>query len=403
MAPFAHLVLAFFVLCAASAPAAAGPDPAPLDLAAMALTPDDLAVAGWDGLGLQSGWMLSVEELAYRAVWPKGEGAEQDAMRDRLLNAGWQQGHASTFATFWDPNRAGAGREVTVEIVAYADPTGAAKGFASVPDVYATGPLEPVPGMYPIGDEARLMRVDARDPQAGEPAQELALGFRRGRLTASVLLRDWAGTEPAVTVAEALAAQLLTKMERIVQEGQPGLSLQSLSVEGVAYAVRSDYYARFAGEDVRSVYEPPEAFATRTAGYGEAIDVFTSGTEIAAIDSNSTLAFAEILYRFRDVGQASNWLRETPDRFGQDATITAFAMKSEAATVGEESLALSYSRDFGNDGLEVAHTSSLFVRIGAVVAEICLTRTNDPPPAAMLRDLAEAQAACLTANGCLPA
>ncbi len=402
MAPFLRLTLAFILLGVTSVPTAARQDTTTLDLAAMALSPNDLVAAGWEGLGLQSGWVLSAEDLAYRAVWPKGEGDEQDAIRDALLDAGWQQGQATTFASFWDPSRADAGRQVEIEVVAYADAAGAVRGFELIPDVYATGPVESIAGVKRIGDESRLVRVDARDPQAGMPAQELVLGFRRDRLTARVLLRDWTGAAPTVAAAEELAARLLARMERVMADGRPGLSLQALSVEGVEHAVRFDSYARIAGEDARTVYESPDEFAARTAGYGEAIDVYTSGTEIAANDSDYALAFADDLYRFPDADRASGWLRETPRRLGQDAEIIAFAVESEGAGIGEESIVLSFSRDYGNDGLEIAHTSALFFRVGTVVGEIRLTRTNDPPLASTTWNLAEAQARCLMGNGCLP-
>jgi hypothetical protein len=402
MAPLLRLVFALILIGVTSTPAVARQGGGPLDLAAMALSPNDLEAAGWEGLGLQAGWRLSAEDLAYRAVWPTGEGEEQDAVRDALLEAGWQQGHATTFATFWDPSRADASRQVEIEVVAYADVTGAAKGFDRVPDFYETGPAEAIAGVKRIGDEARLVRVDARDPQAGMPAQELVLGFRHDRLTARVMLRDWTGAEPTVAAAEALAARLLTRMERVLADGQPGLSLQGLSVEGAEYAVRFDYYARLDGEDTRLVYESPEALATRTAGYGGAIDVFASGTETAASGSGYTLVFVDTLYRFADADRASGWLRETSERHGQDAEITAFVIESEDAVIGEESLALSFSHDFGSDGLDVVHTSALFFRIGAVVAEIRLTRTNNPPLASTTRELAAAQAECLLGSGCLP-
>jgi len=184
-------MLVFASLISGTAPATPiSGSPAPVDLAAMTLTPADLEAAGLAGLGLTSGQSLAVTDLADRAVWPAGEGEEQDAVRDALDAAGWQQGYGATLASLRDPNRSDPGQQVEVEVAAYADAAGAAQGFALVPDVYETGPVTAVPGTRQVGDESRLTRVAARDPQAGTPSHELALGFRQGRLTARVLIRD---------------------------------------------------------------------------------------------------------------------------------------------------------------------------------------------------------------------
>jgi hypothetical protein len=221
MAPrlcFVHLLV---LLLLTAAPAVARQDltATPLDLAAMILTPDDLAAAGWDGLELASGQTLSADDLAYRAVWPQGAGEEQDAVRDALLAAGWHQGYAATFDTPWDANRTNPGYQAEVEIVVYADASGAAAGFALIPDVYATGPVTPVTGTRRIGDDSRLVRVAARDPQAGVPSQELALGLRLGHLTAHVLLRDWTGGKPTVAAIETIADRLLARIASVAHDG----------------------------------------------------------------------------------------------------------------------------------------------------------------------------------------
>jgi hypothetical protein len=179
MFPRCCLILVFVSLISSTAAATArSQSPAPVDLPAMTLTPADLAAAGLADLGLSSGQTLSVSDLADRAVWPAGAGEEQDAVREALDAAGWQQGYGVILASLWDPNRSDIGRQVEVEIAAYADAPGAAQGFALVPDEFATGPVTAVPGARDIGDDSRLTQVAARDPQAGTPSHELALGFR---------------------------------------------------------------------------------------------------------------------------------------------------------------------------------------------------------------------------------
>ena len=402
MIPRCLLILSFiWLLSSAATTTARSESPAPVDLAAMTLTPADLAAVGWADLGLTSGQTLSVTDLADRAVWPAGAGEEQDAVQDALLGAGWQQGYGATLDSLWDPNRTDPGRQVEVEVAAYVDASGAAQGFALVPDVYATGPVTPIPGTRAIGDDSRLTRVAARDPQAGTPSNELALGFRQGRFTARVLLRDWTGEEPALAAVEALAARLSARIERVLRDGGPRLSIHVLSVERQANAVHTETYVRLDGEDIRSTYETPAELAARAASYGEASDVFTSSTEIAATDSSYTLGFSADLFRFPEEDQAAAWLREAPTRLGQETDVTAVAIQDGIAGFDDEAMAVTLARDYDHDGMEIYHTSAVLFRSGTVVADIRLTRVNDPPSMSATKELAAAQAACLATTNCL--
>ena len=172
MVPPRWIFLFLVLFLTTSAPTAAQQDSsaAPLDLAAMTLSPADLAAAGWDDLGLTAGQSLSVVDLAERAVWPTGAGPERDGVRDALLAAGWQQAYTATFATFWAPNRADLGRQVEVEIVAYADDAGAATGFALVPDVFPTGQVELVT------DTFHFMQADQASAWLQEQSARLVQG-----------------------------------------------------------------------------------------------------------------------------------------------------------------------------------------------------------------------------------
>jgi hypothetical protein len=392
-------LLAVLPLLISADPAAARQEsPAPLDLAAMVLTPADLATVGWDGLGLQSGQLLAVTDLAARAVWPSGAGAAQDAVRDDLRAAGWQQGYTVTLATLWDPSRSDLGRQVEIELDAYGDAAGAAQGLALVPDVFPTGPITPVTGEREIGEASRLVRVAARDPQAGTPNQELALGFRVDHLTAHILLRDWSDEPPAVATIEALAERLLGRIEQVLRDGEPGLSLHALPLEPREHAAQTAAYLRIDGADVRSSYESSAEFAARVLSYGTATDVFTSTTEIEATDGGDPLKVDEELLDFADATQAATWLRAAPERVGQDAEEIISAVEDDVAGIGDEAVVATVTRDPDQDGIGLVHTAAVLVRVGAQVAVIRLTRANDPPAPSATMDLARAQVACVIAE-----
>jgi hypothetical protein len=250
------------------APAAAQTvsEPDALELAAMCLTASDFAAAGWADLELVWDWNPTAADLADRAVWPAGAGDERDAVQTSLLAAGWQHAYTASFAVPSDAEVAIPGRQAEVELVAYADTAGATAGFALVPDAYPTGPIEPVTGARTIGDESRLVRVEARDPQAGTPNHELILGFRTGRFTARILLRDWGDEWPQVATIENLGSRLLARIAAsAIEQTSPGV--------GTRHAVSSSPAAVFLPGTSRPVTRTrhavslPRRFRTTSSRY----------------------------------------------------------------------------------------------------------------------------------------
>jgi hypothetical protein len=374
----------------------------PLDLAAMTLTPDDLADLGMDGFGFGDGRTLAADNLADRAVWPAGEGEELAEVRDDLVAAGWRQAYLAVLTTVRDYDNPGPSRDVEIEVVAYADAAGAAQGFSLVPDAYATGEMEEVAGGETIGDESRITRIDAHDAGAGTPYAELALGFRQGNLTARVLLRNPQEEPPQVDEIEALAEALLTRIERVLEDGGPRLSLRVLRVEPKEeFTPIADAYLRLDGEDLRSAYETPDEFAARAASYADATDVFSISTEIPAHDSDYTLGFRTTLLRFAEDDLAAAWVGTAPDRLRPAPAMTEFAVTPEGEGLGDESVAVTMTSDRRGEGGDLIHSAIVVVRVGATVAEIRLDRSYDAPPLVLAKELAKEQASCMNADVCL--
>src|SRR5829696_610435 len=318
-------------------PEVAAVQPVPLDLAAMILTPADLSQAGLEKFGGSSGRALTVDDLAARVVWPEGEGESLDAAREALLAARWSQAQAAVLTTVRDFVNPGTISDVEVEVVAYADAAGATAGFLLVPDAYPTGDIAEVAGSGVIGDQSRITRIDGHDPGAGTPSQELALGFRSGHLTARVLIRNLSNETPEVAEIEALAKTLEARIETVLRGGAPDLSLHAIRVTSKgAMTFAADEYIRIGGEDVRSAFESPAEFATRTAAYGDAIDIFTSSTEILAQDSSYNLEFSVSLYRFTGETNAINWLQEMLNRLGHQQGLISFSVETGMASNADE-------------------------------------------------------------------
>ncbi len=381
---------------------AAEAHPLPLDLAAMILTPADLALAGLEEFGGSSGRALTVDDLAARVVWPEGDGESLVAARETLLAAGWSQAQAAVLTTVRDFVNPGTISDVEVEVIAYADADGATAGFLLVPDAYPTGDTADVAGSELIGDESRITRIDGHDPGSGTPSQELALGFRTGRLTARVLIRNLSNETPEVTEIEALAKVLESKIELVLGDGAPDLSLRAIHIAPKdAMTFAADEYIRIGSEDVRSAFESATEFASRTAAYGDATDIFARSTEILAGDSSYNLAFSVVLYRFTGETNAIGWLQEMPNQLGHLQGLISISIETSTTSVADEMSMATMERAPGIDATEVVHSAIVFVRVGANVAEIRLDRLYDAPSPAAALDLAQRQADCLRQNDCL--
>lgn len=398
--PWSILLIAIVALLALGQVPSAGAaeSAAPLDLASVMLTPDEIASAGFAGLGFDDGRTLQAQDLADRAVWPAGDGPERDTLATKLSDAGFVQGYAARATTIRDPAASAAITDVEWEVDAYADPAGASTGFALVPDTYPTGPQTPEAGSRTFGDASRITRVDARDPQSGFATAELALGFRTGAVTAFVLVRTPDAALATIAQIERLAGLLLAKVDAAIS-GAPGLSALALRVEPVdEQTVRSDAYLRYAGRDARSAYETEADFTARIADYGNALDVFRLQTELPAAGGDYALEYASALYRFADPADASAWLAQEPDRFRTNPVASEVNIEPDA-NLGDESFAATLTTAPGANPVPI-RWAVVAVRVGNVVAETQLWRVYQAPSLADALALARQQTACLHAGEC---
>ena len=366
------LVPLLFVLLPRSASTAAQQN-APsgsIDLAAMVLTPTDLAAVGWDGLGLQAGQTLAVSDLAARAVWPTGTGAKQDAMRNDLLAAGWQQGYTVTLATLWDPHRSDLGRQVEIELEAYADAAGAAQGWARVPDVFPTGTITPVTGEREIGEALAPGAGGGTRSPGGNPQPGTGPWLSSTRTsTAHILVRDWSDGQPRRGDGEAVAERLLARVEQVLRDGGPGLSLHALRLEPREHAAQTAAYRRTGWRrcavDLRvanGVRGPRRALwdshrrlhqrhGDRGGGRRDPLEVDVD------------------LLRFPTPTRAAAWLGAAATRFGAGEDGIALAVEDRVAGIGDEAVVVTEDRDPGRTASRSSHTSGVLLRVGAVVAQ----------------------------------
>jgi hypothetical protein len=385
-----------------ASPAAEG---RPLDLAAMALQPADLAEPGFG-----TGW----SELADAASLAEHLALDVDVPVTEILtglnDAGYlrryelwlERGYPQDVATPEAPPGIVEKRVVSA-VTEYATAEGAAAGFALIErgleDQAAvqeigprTTPYEDVPLTTEIGDEAEATRYGHITPDTGVPVQNLNLTVRVGNLIADVIVEDHRNNPPDVAEAEVLAATLLARIEAVQTDGAPGLS--NLVIRPTGESQVDTYLAR----DGRAIpifgESPAQAEASRQS-IGNATDVY--GVERVLGEFPYLLAR---LYRFPSAEDAASWLTEQPE-----LTIavpnTGYVDVTEVAdaeTLGEASRVFRYG--FPLDATTTAYGYAVYARVGDIVARVQVDSVPEAPLASVL-ELAQAQVRCLQAGSCL--
>lgn len=132
-------------------PAGAAAEPAPLDLAAMVVLPDDLADLGFPGFKIKSGHAQSIDEIAETLSSESGVSAEDT--RSLLTQLDFRRGYALTLAL---PKNA-EGR--TVVVTAYELGTSGQSITQGFKTLWKSAADETVPGALTFGDESSVIRT----------------------------------------------------------------------------------------------------------------------------------------------------------------------------------------------------------------------------------------------------
>ena len=385
---------------------------APLDLAALALTPDDLEAIGLAGFGLGgASYYASPHDYAPRVA---GElGRDPAEVGDALAGFGWRRRYTVTLDRPLAPGTDDNERGVTSSLTEFATAEGAAAGFAFLEAEVAPRPggraaPRDLPLARPFGDQAELTRLDGAE--SGQRFQGLELTFRVGNLHGRVTLHEYAGQEPDRATVDMLAEGLLTKLRGAPSLPAPGLSNVALRLRlGGAVATGGDFYLRLDGRTFPRFNEPAAVLAARAAAYAGAADVYRASARIQVGDeaSDDDVRYATVLYRFANAEAASGWLRGAAEHLAQTPEVGGgrplpyldVEPVAEAPNVGEEAVALAYGLARGEVTLR-GH--AVLIRVGAVVAQVQMAAVPGAPLAAVAA-LTRDQVACLEAGGlCAP-
>lgn len=404
-----------------------------LDLAAMALTPEQMAALGLPGYGrFFNGFYFPESNLIDGVSSFYGQPLEetQAAIEPMGISRGFGigMGLPSTPGDHESP----ATRGVYMNVIQYTNPS-AANAYldfitesAADPDVQFTA--EPAP--FALGDGAVIITYASPDAESGETYYEHDLVFRTGDLyvdtglwarlpteeatpVATPVAADGSHTSPAGTVEdlEALGRQALANIDAVRGHGSPNLPALLLRLGDDPLEATDDYtegYRLLNGEAPPYYGDRDDDFIADPAIYTDATAAYELEEKFqrGELQAPGDFYLVTRLFAFPDEAAATAFMASRPDVLAtggmaktSDAApaSTETLLPGEVSDLGDESLAFSFVRAFTDNTQYVGH--EIFVRVGDHVAAMALEGPPDAP-LQVVADIAAAQAACLEAGSC---
>jgi hypothetical protein len=368
--------------------------PAPLDVAAMALTPDDLAARGFADFLIADGRTQTLDD---RVAEQASGGSDPAQIRAFLSNLGWIRGYRSRLA---HPIAKG-GQEfdelVSSGIVQFADPGGAEAGWGYISQLDAqAGQGTPTASPRTLGDRSRFIDLGAVRLDDGKTHAAYRVVFQRGSLVGDLIV--FAAPDKTLKVADvqALGERQLERMDQILADGGPGLSFKVLRWRGSGFNnPNRDNYLKLDGKTYVGLGDTAQDIAIAAATYRDATDWY----RYEAALSDSTFQYTS-LTRFPTATLAGDWVRAAFARTDKNRpTNSILEQVSGLPSFGDASVVLKVTTPVGTGE---ANGYAVFVAVGDQafsLAIISLNKLNVSDITAM----AGAQLACFKAGNCAEA
>jgi len=395
-------LLLALVFAGPHAPVAVAQGDAPLDLAAMTLTPADVDDADliWQGAqdyGLALSMAMNLDDyLTYLYTH-----ADVDQREDDVRNTLDEAGFARAYQAWLSPMTVADGdaeRTVVSYTVEYADAEGAADAFEFTQDETAAGDATDLEELDQLGDESEGTLIAGDDDETGEPYALLDTTVLLDRLHIGVMLLDWGGAEPNVDDAEVLIEALLERVETVVNDGDWGLSNQVVRLTGDTVSPYADAYLLRDGAatllyndeiDERELEEIAEEM-------GQTDEYRVRQRLMPANDDPDDDAWYYLsVLRFEDDDAAEAWIEERPDAIeNYDAFEDVEFADEDDVDIGDA--AFSYTAVSVNTG---THFHNITFQLGDLIIVLDLSGPTTVPAEAVLA-VAEAQWTCLEIQNC---
>lgn len=388
-----------------------GPQDGPLDLAAMALTPADLAEAGLEGYTISAAAWRTPEEIV--ASTANGLDLDEDEVAEVLVEEAALGASYDLDLDLVDPESDVYLAEVRVRTSLSEHPDADAAEIAyeyrtderNVPDAEDVDAEE-------FGDESEVTQIGFQpDDGAAYAGYELSLRLDRIYAGIQVLVFGNDGEEvdeidlPDLDDIEALAEELVPKIEAGLEGDAAGfglsLQVQRLSRDTAPYLYYDQYdfvdgsYAPYFGEA-----EVAESVAEGFVDI-DAIARYTLRQQAALGDTPTPedVLYTAQLYRFEDEDEAVDWVGDALGYLEGDARYDDFdtdAVADDLGDLGDASAGASYLFDYGQGPVEGV---VVYLAVGDVGAALFVESVPGVGSAA-LGEIAEAQVECLEDGAC---
>lgn len=367
------------------------------DLAAMTLTPGDLAALGLSVYGLDTGLTIYPDMIVENTA--ANRGLPEAEVRGIIDRASLEQRYENYLYLLPDEgDQSGfSARMVASYVVKFTDDAGAAAAWEFMEDESQSPTAEDVALTLGIGDQAEATRDQGQDPQTGETFEQLDLTFRVGNLHAGVAVIDWQGLEPDVAELETLALRLLERIEAVRNLNTPGLYGQVVRLSGEGVVTVIDHYFLLDREPLRLYGESLLGSMRRDfeATFQGEIDAYQMQQQIAsgaeALEDDSW--YLVDVNRFADEAMAAAWLASKQQRIANNTSFVN-AQFAQSPTFGDESFGYSLTTADGATAYR-----GIVLRVGSIVISIDVTGPQ-APSATTVETLAQAQVECLNTGGC---
>ncbi len=378
---------------AAAAPITDHRSPSAIDLAAMALTPDDLAADDLYGYGIAGGGTLSPEAVAASLAFEQD--LQESETRDLVTDTSLLQAYELRLDL---PTADGTlAQSVRTTIQEYADEHGAIAAFPIVTGWVGVMTAIQVSSDASIGDESTMTRLIGTTLS---PHHGLDLTFRSGRMIGSVRLVDFVGGIPAVANVTRFASIVLARILTQSDDSAAGPAPQTLRLDGDGVIPLWDHYT-VANQRILQIAGQPiltESEQTAVAEAGIVAEYQVSQRFVTGGLAEQDTYLSGFVLRFADEEIAAAYLRDTPTRIAGSDPSSNYEEISGLREYGEEFIAYEQTAHWADNDVDLNYETYL-LRVGPQVAQVQLIGTEWVPYGA-LEDLAAAQADCLENGFC---
>jgi len=402
------------------------------DLAAMPITPADLAELGTPGMGrFFNGYFNSLDSAIQGMAGFYGHSEEETSVMLERIGLSRAYGSAMGLPRVPGDAESPAARGAYANIFELQNVAAADAFFAYVSSAPGQdgASLTAVEAPFALGERALVGNYSALDPEAGERYYEYFLilltdnfvvdtgyfaSFPEAMSTPVATPGiDAALFSRAATLAEleALGQRQLDNIEAVLANGSPNLPALLLRLGEDPLAATADYtegYRLLDGEllpyyadrDDDLIADP--AMLTGAVAAYELEEKFQVGEE----EGPNDFYFLTRLFAFPDDATATVFMASRPEALeaGGFAKVSDAApeagmdlLPGEATDLGDESLAFSFVRAFDDGGRFTGY--EIYTRVGETVAAVSIEGPADMS-LELVKDIAAAQAACLKAGAC---